>query len=458
MKQKPYQGKAFLCVVLAVSCLSGLAYPTKAQATGIPGTPATSPPLSCPIPNFTGETSCVNCCPAPELLLQAQFRGPGIFYKSLDDWYTEDFFPILEEGLAGVSAKIKETLSAETAAIGSFMSAQNTIRTQSSLEKASAKAARDHLMSEAMCRYATLSQGLGASEANADAIKQQLITRSFDRQLLKTGVTSGEDVEAKNNESPVTRGQSADKNARWKKFISTFCDASDISFSTDGNGNNGTSICAAQSTEQANRDVDFARTVDMPLTLDITPLGENTADIQNITALEDNLYAHDIMNNAQNSQSLDPSISGNNQNIRNYFQMRSAIAKRSVAENSFAALTAMKARGAPESAAYVKSLMQELGLSKEAAETMVGVNPSYYAQMETLSRKLYQSPAFYINLMEGPANVERQQAAMKSIELMQQRDIYKSMARSEMLLATLLEIYVARQQSGADKVLVQSTE
>lgn len=48
--------------------------------------------------------------------------------------------------------------------------------------------------------------------------------------------------------------------------------------------------------------------------------------------------------------------------------------------------------------------------------------------------------------MTLPTNVERQQTALKAIELMQDRDIYESMQRYEMLLSTLLELQVQRQQ------------
>jgi hypothetical protein len=50
--------------------------------------------------------------------------------------------------------------------------------------------------------------------------------------------------------------------------------------------------------------------------------------------------------------------------------------------------------------------------------------------------------------MESNPNVARQQTAMEAIALMQDRDIYESLRRSEMVLSTLLEMYVSREQDS----------
>ena len=127
---------------------------------------------------------------------------------------------------------------------------------------------------------------------------------------------------------------------------------------------------------------------------------------------------------------------------------RALTAKRSVAQNSFAVLAAMKAAGSGGSAKYMKDMLKELGLDDPSQVAAIGNNPSYYAQMEMLTRTLYQSPSFYAHLMESPANIGRQQSAMEGIALMQDRDIYESLRRSEMVLSALLEVYVAQEQDG----------
>ena len=81
-----------------------------------------------------------------------------------------------------------------------------------------------------------------------------------------------------------------------------------------------------------------------------------------------------------------------------------------------------------------------------ALASSLGSNPSYDAQMEILTKRLYQDPSFYVNLMDTPANVERQYAALQAFGLMQRRDIFETVLRSEMLLSTILEIEISDYQ------------
>ena len=55
----------------------------------------------------------------------------------------------------------------------------------------------------------------------------------------------------------------------------------------------------------------------------------------------------------------------------------------------------MKSMGLPGSAAYITAVLEELGVSNKDAVTMLGARPSYYAQMEILTKKLYQNPFLY---------------------------------------------------------------
>lgn len=395
-----------------------------------------------------GSASCNGCCANPDKVLKDQFRGEGQGAKALNDWYLEDLWPLIQNKIRQTGNALSLSIKQQSTSLGGFADAQNNANTIRTLQAGSAKAAKNAAPSEALCRFATLSQGLAASEGTANAIKSGILEQSLARQLLRKGAISGQDIEG-----IATPGRSADKQARWKQYVSTFCDPSQGGL---GSGSDG--VCQTKDDTQINRDIDFTRTVANPMTIDIPLSGEASKDAINITALNNNLYAHDVMNNMPTAGTLDPSSPANAGNIREYMMLRSAIAKRSVAQNSLASVVAMKAKGSPETAQYAVNLMKELGLNEEQAKAAVGDNPSYYAQMDALTRKMYQGPAFYVNLMENPQNVMRQQSAMKSLELMQQRDIYKSMARSEMLLATLLEIYVSREQGGINKSLVQSAE
>ncbi len=395
-----------------------------------------------------GSATCNGCCANPDKVLKDQFRGPGQGAKALNDWYLADLWPLMQNKIRETGNAINRAVKQQSTGLGGFADAQNNVNAIRALQVGGAKAAKNAAPSEALCRFATLSQSLSASEGKSDAIKASLLEQSQSRQLLRQGSSASEDIEG-----DVTPGRSADKKARWGQYVSTFCDANQSGL---GSGRDG--VCQTKDDTQVNRDIDFTSTLGAPMTIDIPVEGAATKESVNITALSNNLYANDVINSMPTAASLDPSSTANTGNIRQYMLMRSVIAKRSVAENSLASLVAMKAKGSPETAQYAVNLMKELGLSEAQAKAAVGDNPSYYAQMDALTRKMYQGPAFYVNLMENPQNVQRQQSSMKSLELMQQRDIYKSMARSEMLLATLLELYVSREQGGINKRLVQSGE
>jgi hypothetical protein len=68
--------------------------------------------------------------------------------------------------------------------------------------------------------------------------------------------------------------------------------------------------------------------------------------------------------------------------------------------------------------------------------------------MEVLTKKIYQDPAFYASLMDSPANVNRQYAALQSFGLMQKRDIFETVSRSEILMSLLLEMEIAKYQDN----------
>ena len=131
------------------------------------------------------------------------------------------------------------------------------------------------------------------------------------------------------------------------------------------------------------------------------------------------------------------------------------MAKLSVAKNSFNAITSMKAAGTSGSRDFMVGLLNDLGINGTSGgadniEELLGpaptggstLGPSYHAQMEVLTKKIYQNPDFYTNLYDKPANVERKKVAMQAIGLMQKFDLYKSYLRYEASLSLLLELAV----------------
>ena len=141
-------------------------------------------------------------------------------------------------------------------------------------------------------------------------------------------------------------------------------------------------------------------------------------------------------------------------------QYRALLAKRNVAEYSFNSIIGMKTSGTGASNTQITGLIDELmantgAQSQQDKQTLLfpkinaadpDPNPSYYAQMELLTQKIFQDIRFYADLYDNPANVERQYAAMQALGLMQRRDAYESMVRSELLASLLVEMDVAEKQ------------
>src|SRR5690606_17866922 len=116
-----------------------------------------------------------------------------------------------------------------------------------------------------------------------------------------------------------------------------------------------------------------------------------------------------------------------------------------------------KQDGNASSAAHMRALFREFGLPDEEIVKLLGPNPSYFAQMELLTKKIYQSPNFYTNLYDKPANVQRIIAAMQAIKLMQDRDIQEALQRREMLLSIMLEIRLRQQAEAVYSVTEQNS-
>jgi len=133
---------------------------------------------------------------------------------------------------------------------------------------------------------------------------------------------------------------------------------------------------------------------------------------------------------------------------KTYLNMRSITAKRNVAQNSFNAIVGMKTEGSGGSKEFMTGILEELGLDATGEiPALIGEKPSYHAQMELLTKKIYQNPDFYTNLYDKPANVSRKGVAMQAIGLMQKFDMLKSTLRKEASLSVLLELAVTDEQN-----------
>lgn len=319
--------------------------------------------------------------------------------------------------------------------IGKFIDAKEQLETQRLLQELHARANKRYHPSVGMCEFGTRVLSLAATERKGDANALILSERSSDRLLG-------------NKDTAAQGGTKDDVKTRITTFKREFCDKFD-------NGNSLEALCPGQAPpltglekDRLNADVDYQRSVQNPWTLefDLTAGGNPSDTDTELIALSNNLYGYDSFDRG-NVVALTNQPNDQVENIQEaYLDLRAAAAKTKVAENSFNALMAMKGEGTAGSRAFIVSFLEELGMPTAEIDQFLGANPSYYAQMEILTKKAYQTPLFYTNLYDKPSNVERKGVAMQAIGLIQKFDLLKSYLRTEASLSVLLEVSVEQLQ------------
>ena len=427
MKTSPLFKKIFL--VLTFLCLTfstlGLTAPRQAYACG-----------SCPGACDAAVFGCTSAC------VCTSNRQRGI----TNDFVTEEFRfhrqwmveVLFEQHILPAMMLFAEQITAmamnQVVSIGMFLDAKHQLETQRLFQQMMAQAHKDYQPSEGMCTFGTNVRSLAASDRNVDLTAMGISNRVLQRELLSGAALSG-------------GGQTSDYLSRVGQFRRLYCDNAD-------NARGLSPLCPQQSLQSGrkNNDINFTNVFDTPLTLDLdfTPEGDpdhsrnlhtqtvSTSE-EDIFALAANLYAHNVAPTIPQTFLSDENGVAKPQGVNHYMNIRSIAAKRSVARNSFASIAAMKSQGEMQVQPYMFAIMREMGLSEEQIPLYLGTRPSYYAQMEILTKKLYQNPIFYTELYDKPANVDRKLVSMQAIELMQRRDIYRSMLRSEAILSVMLE-------------------
>jgi len=339
--------------------------------------------------------------------------------------------------------------------IGAFFDAQSLQDSILRMQTLAAETARNQTPSVSMCQYATLSKSLSASE-----VAQKETTRAISVLNLKRNTL--------NNKLQSSRSSNDDAEARLAQFKSKYCIG--ISDSAEFSGVLGT-LCTAPAppadpntipplnARKRNKDINFVQTLGLPKTIPAAlypgPYGptESLSQFEDIIALSKNLYGSTAMNSATKEE-LTPKTGKTSQ--YNMLKRRALQAKRNVAQHSFANYVGLKAAtdradGSELSIKpHIEGLLTLMGVDNsannrftdyfaKAGNELTESSPSYWTQMEVLTKTLYQDPRFYASLYDNPANVKRQQAAMKAIELMQERDIHETSLRTETLLSLWLE-------------------
>lgn len=392
-------------------------------------------------------TTGVGCClpTAPPIIVREMIKGVGLYTSPKDNleqkYYWNSLRPKFEDALKSLTNEMRNGGIFESVIKGAFLDAQTFNQALVTLEKQTTETLLNETPSEQICRFGSLSKSLAGAEEKAKVTQLSLSKNMLDREMMRSGTAASSE-----KDKGQAIGRASDKLSRYQKFKSTFCQQQDFS------GELKSPACVATDDTQQNRDIDIVKTLQAPLTLNIdfsspTALSVATKDEENIIALGENFYAHNLPLSFDKGDfknlAHDLGDKDSEKFLKKITDYRSITAKRSIAQNSYATLAAMRTETTSTTAQYLKEMAAMLGLSTGEQNKLIGDKPSYYAQMEFLTRGMYQTPAFYVNLVESKSNVARQQTAMEAIGLMQDRDIYKSLQRSEMLLSTLLETYIA---------------
>ena len=355
-------------------------------------------------------------------------------------WFVNDYFSEhLQKALGLMTAQLSTTLMQQVQIIGSFFDAKHQLESQRIFQTLTAEANKDYHPSEALCSFGTNTRFFAHSKRRSDVGKV-----AFSRRMMQRQMNQADGLSEDNDRSDVR--------SRIDDFIEKFCDAR-------GGGRDEEDVvtmeilCGDSSPEpdQVNADVNYTYTVENKLTLDAEFATaeegeEHTNDEENVFALSANLFAHDTMPD-MDADLLSMGAEGDPTDLAMlYLDLRSMAAKRSVAQNSFAAITSMRVSGEPEAGPFLKAILAEMGVNDDQINERLGENPSQFAQEEVMMKLLYQDPTFYVNLYDKPANIERMNTAMLALEIVQDRNIYESLLRSEATLATLIETLLLKDQ------------
>ena len=354
--------------------------------------------------------------------------------------------------LAAMAEQLSAVMVLQTEAIGMFFDARIQMKTQRKHQELRARANKDYHPSKQMCRIGSFMKSVAHADSQGE-INKHVLNKVMMNQYMATPGSS------------ASHGLQANSMTKLNDYINYHCDP------RDNNGSIAT-LCPvtpgpptqAEEMERRNKDIDYTRTLGNKLTVDVNFAGGPDAvadglldEEADIIALAKNLYFPNIFEMPEEEDTeVDP---------RAHYDSRSFAAKMNVAHSSFINIVGMKSRAheeidiaTPESSAgwaHMKAMLREFGISDDDIEEILGARPSYYAQMEVLTKKIYQHPDFYTNLYDKPANVDRIGASLDAISLMNQRDRFESILRREMLTSLLIEEELAKHSEAVNTILFE---
>lgn len=347
--------------------------------------------------------------------------------------------------------------------VGTFLDAKHQLETQRLFQELQIQAHKDYQPSNSFCTLGTAVRSLAHSDTAARYSALALSQRQLARHLGKSNMAGASKEES-------------DFDARWRVFSTAYCDPKDNNAKVNDPTFSGLNpVCAndKKNADRVNIDIDYTRMIENRRTIGFSyayPVSAN--DEFDVMALGNNLYGHNVLFRIFAEGKVD-----DKDKDHLYMKLRSVAAKRSVAENSFTSIVGLKSMGSAGGAMnnagvntykFLGRILMDLGIPEREVKEYLGLDPrakafpardmpdyipdpSYYAQLEILAKKIYQTPYFYANLYDTPTNVRRKSAALTAIELMLDRAIFESQLRQEMALSVLLSSRLEKNFEEANK-------
>ncbi len=409
--------------------------------TPYPGYPAMAEPAAgcCVCAPNTGCLCQMQCACDTNLLNNSTIadRHMPIEFEETQRWLFEDLFiGHVLPSMMFMTEQLTVVAMQQVQAIGMLFDAKEQLEAQLLIQQLQARALKDYYPSAGICEFATTVRSLAASERQSD-----FNMRAFSSYMMERQRGSG-DIGA-------SEGNREDRESRLEQYSQRYCNPTEQ--------NNGLDQLCKSETDPArrNKDIDYTRIVDEPETMnvDYTDNKEPTPDEEDLFALTSNLFSPGIGTRVPKEYLGAPSNAGERNTMQDdTLQEHSIVAKRAVAQNSLNAIVGMKSEGSSKytddggSRKYMVELVRQLGIPDDEIVAKLGKNPSYYAQMGVLTKSIFQTPQFYIDLYDKPANVARKRVALKALELMQERDLYRSQLRAEAIVSVLLEMSITELQ------------
>lgn len=339
-------------------------------------------------------------------------------FENHQDYLANEFYEnMVKPALQKMTRQFVSVMMNQAMIIGMFFDAKQQLETQQLYQELQFEAHKDYQPSKDFCYFGTNIKSLAASEAIAKFNAASMSQRQLERQLGLKG-TAG----AVSNH--------ADKMARWTQFKADYCLKTDANWKASDPNNTGLSKVCESGSSGSNADISYNQVVGSSSTVDMSSQSGGSMGNPDLVALGNNLFGHNVPSRKLNATDL-----SNFQNQRRFLALRGVTAKRAVAESSFNTVLSLKSGGSGGSSDTMQKIVDDLSGSGLPS---LGANPSYFAQLEVMAKRIYQDPSFYAGLYDKPANVLRKSAALKAIELILDRAIYESQIRQEMSMSVLL--------------------